>query len=717
MEETLIAAIKENKIKCDEEKFKAVLNYARDIYKDELRYTGQTYLEHTIGVATEVTLLKLDENSIYASLLHEASKFNVDMNDISLKFGEEVTSLINGVDRLSYLNYVNNDKLDIQILRKMFMAIAKDVRVILIKLADRLYNMRKADEMQEDFRIMKAKETLEIYSPIAHRLGIAHIKSELEDISFRILMDKEYMYIKSKIDATKKEREEYIENRIEEIKDKLKDSEVISTVHGRPKHFFSIYKKMKEKNCDIDDLYDLLAIRIIVDSVKDCYTALGIAHELYKPMPGRFKDYIAVPKTNNYQSLHTTVFGEIGFPFEIQIRTWDMHRHAEYGIAAHFMYKEKTNDLSETEQKIMWIRHTLELQKELTEGVSNLSAFKGELFGEEVFAFTPKGEIRSLPKGATTIDFAYSIHQSVAEKMTGAKVNGKLVPISTKLNNTDVVQIITSASSGGPKFDWIKLVKTNSAKNKIMAYIKKQGSSDNTQRGKELFEKEIKKQKIPKEELLKEEYLNELPAALKVNKIENVYENIGFGTLSYVKAVNRLLDIYNKHNKTHDIKADDIKIDEIKPKKVKGSIDAVIVEGLNNCLVKFAGCCTPIPGDDIIGYITYSNGVSVHRQDCKNLKGLDIVNRKINVKWKDKVKSEFITNIKIMANYRETLTIDIIKKLQELKIDILTIKAQKNEDKEIFVEISINTESNESLTKVIRELKKVDSVYEVKRSR
>lgn len=712
MEEKLIAAIKENKINYDEDKLQAVLNYAKDIYKDGQRYTGQTYLEHTFGVAIEVILLRLDENSIYASILHEVTRFDVDINDITLKFGEEVTTLIKGVDRLSYLNYANNDKLDINILRKMFMAIAKDVRVILIKLADRLYNMRKADEMQEEFRILKAKETLEIYSPIAHRLGISHIKSELEDISFRILMNKEYMYIKTKIDAKKTEREEYIQIRINEIIEKLKDSQVIGTVYGRPKHFYSIYKKMKEKDCDTDDIFDLLAIRIIVDSVKDCYTALGIVHELYKPMPGRFKDYIAVPKTNNYQSLHTTVFGENGFPFEVQIRTWDMHRHAEYGVAAHFMYKEKTNNLSETEQKIMWIRHTLELQKELTEGVSNLNTFKGELFGEEVFAFTPQGEIKALPKGATTIDFAYSVHQNIAEKMTGAKVNGKLVPISTKLNNTDVVQIITSSNSNGPNFDWLKHVKTNSAKNKIMAFLKKQGTTDNVQRGKELFEKEVKKQRIPKEELLKEEYLDKLPAAVKVNKIDNVYENIGFGTLSYVKAVNKLLDIYNKNNKIQDVK-----LDESKPKKKKDNLDTVIVEGLNNCLIKFAGCCTPIPGDEIIGYITYSNGVSVHRKDCKNLKGLDILNRRINVKWKDKVKSEFITNIKVMANYRETLTIEIIKKLQELKIDILTIKAQKNQDKEMIVDVSINTESNESLTKVIREMKKIDSVYEVKRSR
>lgn len=713
MEDNLITTLKESKINYDDNKLKEVINYAKEIYKDELRYTGQTYLEHTFGVANEVALLKLDEDSIYASILHEVIRFGVNITDIETKFGTEIASLIKGVDRLSYLNYANNDKLDINILRKMFMAIAKDVRVVLIKLADRLYNMRKADEMQEDFRILKAKETLEIYSPIAHRLGISHIKSELEDIAFRVLMNKEYLYIKSRIDAKKSERESYIHERIAEITKKLKDLGVVATVYGRPKHFYSIYKKMKEKNCDVDGIFDLLAIRIVVDSVKDCYTALGLAHELYKPMPGRFKDYIAVPKTNNYQSLHTTVFGDNAFPFEIQIRTWDMQRHAEYGIAAHFMYKEKTKNISETEKKIMWIRQTLELEKDLTEGVSNLNSFKGELFGEEVFAFTPKGEIKSLPKGASTIDFAYAVHQNVAEKMTGAKVNGKIVPIGTRLNNSDVVQIITSASSKGPNLDWLKHVKTTSARNKITAYLKKAGALDNVQRGKELFEKEVKKQRIPKEELLKEEYLTELPAALKVNKIDNVYENIGFGTLSYVKAVNRLLDIYNKYNKVKE----EVKVEEFKPKKKKSNVDVVIVEGLDNCLVKFAGCCTPIPGDDIIGYITYSNGVSVHRKDCKNLKGIDILNRRINVKWKDKVKSEFITNIKVMANYRETLTIEIIKKLQELKINILTIKAQRNQDKEIIVEVSINTENNESLIKVIRELKKIDSVYEVKRSR
>ncbi|MEG1705043.1 MAG: bifunctional (p)ppGpp synthetase/guanosine-3',5'-bis(diphosphate) 3'-pyrophosphohydrolase [Clostridia bacterium] len=711
VKEKLLIVMKDNNINYDNNKFEEVLKYAKSIYKDEFRYTGQTYFEHTLGVAKEVANLKLDEDSIYSSILHELPKFKVSFSEITLKFGQDISDLIKGVDRLSYLNYANNDKLDIQILRKMFMAIAKDVRVILIKLADRLYNMRKADEMNEEFRILKAKETLEIYSPIAHRLGISHIKSELEDISFRILMNKEYLYIKSKIDAKKTQREEYIKNRIIEITNRLKNENVVSTIYGRPKHFYSIYKKIKEKESDVDDIFDLLAIRIVVDSVKDCYNALGIVHEMYKPMPGRFKDYIAVPKTNNYQSLHTTVFGDSGVPFEIQIRTWDMHRHAEYGIAAHFMYKEKTKEINETEKKIMWIRHTLELQKELTEGVSNLSSFKGELFGEEVFAFTPKGELKSLPKGSTTIDFAYSIHQNIAEKMTGAKINGKLVPISTKLNNTDVVQIITSASSNGPNLDWINHVKTGSAKNKIMAYLKKQGSSDNFLRGKDLFEKEVKKQKIAKEELLKEEYLKELPKYLKVNKIDNVYENIGFGTLSYVKAVNRLVEIYNKNNKvTHE------KL-ENKTKVKKNSIDTVIVEGLNNCLVKFAKCCSPIPGDEIVGYITYSNGVSIHRKDCKNLKGLDILNRKINVKWKDKVKSSFITNIKIMANFRETLTIDIIKKLQELKIDILTIKASKNADREMIVDISINTENSDNLTEVIRKLKKIDSVYDVKRAK
>jgi GTP diphosphokinase / guanosine-3',5'-bis(diphosphate) 3'-diphosphatase len=711
LKEKLINILNDNNIKYDEDKLNSVILYINDIYKDKTRYTKETFYEHTFLVAIEVAKLKLDENSIYGSLLHEVVKFNVDLKDITSRFGEDVTNLIKGISRISYLNYSNHDKLDMNILRKMFMAIAKDIRVILIKLCDRLITMRNIKKVEEKIRYIKAKESMEIYSPIAHRLGISHIKSELEDISFRMLLPDEYNNIKSTIDAKKDKREEYIKNKMEEIEKVLKSNNIDAKVYGRPKHFYSIYKKMKEKNCEVDDIFDLLAIRIIVSSIKDCYSVLGLVHELYKPMPGRFKDYIAVPKTNNYQSLHTTVFGNNNIPFEVQIRTWDMQNQAEYGVAAHFMYKEKMTDISETEQKIMWIRQTLELQKELTEEVTNLNNFKGELFGEEVFVFTPKGDIKSLPKGSTIVDFAYTIHQNIAEKMTGAKVNGKIVPISTKLNNTDVVSIITSSNSSGPTLDWFKYAKTSSARNKISSYLKKQGSKDNILRGKELFEKGLKKQKIAKDELTKDIYTQELIEKLRYKDMNNLYENIGFGSISYVKVVNKLLEIYNKINHIQKINLD------VKSKVKNKREDSIVVEGLTNCLVKFSKCCAPLPGDDIIGYITQSKGVSIHRKDCKNLSSLDINKRKINVKWKEQIKSKYLTDIKIFANDREGLNIEILRKLQELDIDIITLNSRKNQNKEVIIDITINIEGIELLNKVIRDIKKIDGIYEVKRRR
>ncbi len=711
MEEHLIAILKENNIDYDEKYLMKVINYAKENYGNKLRYSKQTLYEHSLGVAIEVAKLKLDITSIYACILHELVKTDVDFKDVTELFSKEIVDIIKGLGKVSYLNYTARTKIDENNLRKLFMAIAQDIRVVIIKLVDRLYNMRQANDMDEEFRLLKAKENLEIYSPIAHRLGISHIKSELEDISFRILYKDEYASIKKKIDIKKHEREEYINNKIEELNKELKDNNVKATIIGRPKHFYSIYKKMKEKGCDIDGIFDLLAIRIIVNSIKDCYIVLGIIHSKYKPMPGRFKDYIAMPKTNNYQSLHTTVFGNNNSPFEVQIRTWDMQRFAEYGAAAHFIYKEKTTSMDATEQKILWIRQTLELQKELSENVNNLKDFKGELFGEEVFVFTPKGDIKALPKGATTIDLAYNIHQNIAEKMIGSKINGKLVPIFTKLKNTDVVEIITAKNSKGPSFDWLKNVKTHSARNKIIATLKKKDSKIYISRGKELFDKEIKKRKITKNELLKEELLSQMVKGLNLNTLDAVYENIGFGNLSYVKAVNRLVEEYSKKYKSDELKS------KVVNRKMADNKSAIVVEGLTNCLIKFSKCCSPIPGDDIIGYITYSKGVSIHRKDCSNLKDLDITNRKINVKWKDKIKTVFSTNLIIFANYREAVTIDIIKKVNDLGISFEGIKANKTDGSELIINLTITAENIESVNKVIREIKKIDSVYEVKRAR
>lgn len=717
MRDKLKAAMLENNIKFDEENFNKYFDIAEEVYKDNIRKTKETYLEHSTCVAIETAKLRLDEVAIYGALLHELPRNGVSDDQLEKMLGKDVSKIVQGVDRLSMLNYSSEGKLNIGILRNMFMAIAKDVRVIIIKLVDRLYNMRNAENMDKEFRETKAKETLKIYAPIAHRLGISGIKSELEDISFRILYPQEYYEMKKKIDAKKSEREAFIALRINEIKEKLKKEGIICEVYGRPKHFYSIYKKMKEKNYEIEDIFDLLAIRIVVNSVKDCYSALGIIHDMYKPMPGRFKDYIAVPKTNNYQSLHTTVFGEGGNAFEVQIRTWDMQKHAEYGIAAHFMYKEKNKakSVSDDEQKIMWLKQALELQKEIVEGSDNTNLFKVELFGEEVFVFTPKGEIKALPKGSTIVDFAYSVHQNVAEKMTGAKINGKMVPISTVLNNTDVVQIITSVNSKGPSLDWLKFTKSASARSKITAYIKKKDSKVNITRGKEILEKELKKSKIPKDEKFSDDILLETVKYFKFGSVDSLYENIGFGTVSYLKVAKKIEDIYNKKHYANVNISENVQ--KVSKKRKSSTADIVEVDGISNCLVKFARCCNPILGDDIVGYITYGSGVSIHRAECPNLKSLDLVNRKINVKWKDRVRAEFIASLKIMANYRENVTIDIIKKLQDLKTDMISIKADTNYGKQLSITVCIKTEDNNSLNKVIREIKKIDSIYEVKRAR
>lgn len=712
-EEIISEILKNENIKYDMEKLDLVCNYCDKMYTNTKK-SNMDMIDHVIGVAREVATLRLDDTSIYASLLHGVLKCeNYNRDEIRNLFGDEILNIIETVDKLSYLNYRTKEKIDTENLRNMFMAIAKDIRTVIIKLADRLYNMRNIKSIDSDeVKMTMARECLNIYAPIAHRLGMSKIKSELEDISFRILMKDEYKIVKEQIDEKKTEREEYIKNRIEEVLEALDNQGIKAEVYGRPKHFFSIYKKMKDKNCRADDLFDLLAIRIIVSSIKDCYNVLGIVHDMYKPMPGRFKDYIAVPKTNMYQSLHTTVFGEGGRPFEIQIRTWDMHNVAERGIAAHFSYKEKSKKISEADKKIIWLRQTLEIQKELADNTENLDKMKVELFGEEVFVFTPKGDIKALPKGSTPIDFAYLIHQKVAEKMIGAKINSRMVPLNTKLENTDVVEIVTSSNAKGPNRDWLKYVKTTSAKNKITSFLKKEGREVNIAKGKEIFEKQLRKKSIPKDILTKEEYIKFMLKKCNFNTIEECYENIGFGSMSPLKVINRLVEAYEDSIKNDD----DIKDIKIVSKKNKiKSDDLVEVENINNCLVKFAKCCMPIPGDEIIGYITFSNGVSIHRKDCKNLNSLDIKSRTINVKWRAKTKASFITYIRIKANERDGILTDILKTFKDLKIDITEINTKVTQDRENITNVAISIQDIEKLQSAIKALKKIDSVFEVKR--
>ncbi len=696
------------------EDLEKVINYAEKIYKDKTK-ANIKMMEHVIGVATIVASLRLDETSIYAAILHGVFKCSeFDEKEFQKMFGDEIYEIVFTVNKLACFNLKGKEKLDSENLRNMFMAIAKDIRTVIIKLADRLYNMQNIKNVDnEEIKKNMAKECLTIYAPIAHRLGMSKIKSELEDISFRILMSEEYHLVKMQIDEKKEEREKYINLRISEIENVLKKQEIVSTVYGRPKHFYSIYKKMVAKNVKADDLFDLLAIRVIVNSIKDCYTVLGIIHDMYKPMPGRFKDYIAVPKTNMYQSLHTTVFGDGGRPFEVQIRTWDMHRIAEYGIAAHFSYKEKKVKQTETDKKLVWLRKTLEIQQELDDTSSNLKNIKMELFGEEVFVFTPKGDIKSLPKGATPIDFAYSVHQKVAEKMIGAKINSKMVPLSTKLENTDIVEIVVSNNSKGPTTDWLKYVKTSNAKNKITSFLKNKSKEENILKGKESFEKVIKKQKVSKEILLKEENLKIVLEKYNFKTLEEAYENIGFGSISPVKLVNKLVELYNKNQGA---------IDTIKNKnnskyvKNIATNSCILVENIDNCKVQLAKCCLPIPGDDIVGYVTNGNGVSVHRENCRNLINLDMASRKINVSWKKQAKIESKANIKIYANNRQNVLTDIIQQLNNSKIELLSISSKITQDKEIEIDVVIKISDVKNLQEIIKKIRKVDSVFEVRRS-
>lgn len=712
----LINVLREEKLKYDAKKLEYAFEYARKIYKDTKRYKGETTFSHAIHVACIVARLKIGIEPVYAAVLHETPKFEeYNYEDIEKNISSEVAILVKDASKLYLLNYDGQEAIEAENLRKMFMAIAKDIRVVILKLADRLYNMRNIYEEPEDYQKMKASETMQVYAPIAHRLGMNPIKSELEDISFSILNPIEYERIRKIVDKNKEERQEYINRRIEEIKKVLEKEKIKATIYGRSKTFYSIYRKTKINNCSVEDLFDLYAIRIIVNSIKDCYTALGIIHENYKPMPGRFKDYIAVPKTNMYQSLHTTLFGGSEAPFEIQIRTWDMHSVAEYGVAAHFLYKEGKSKMSTSDEKLTWLRKTMEFEQELG-SANDFSEIKVELFGDEVFVFTPKGEIKSLPKGATPIDFAYQIHQRIGDTMVGAKINGKMVPITTKLKNTDIVEIVTSKNSPGPKRDWIKSVKTAGAKNKIVSFLKKQNKEVNIARGKELLEKQILKTGIDIEELLKDDYMGKVVEKLKFKTYEECYENIGFGVLSSKKVLNKLIEEYNLKNGVEQ-ETEHISVDKEKQAPKKDNVEGVVVEGIDNCLVKFAKCCNPLPGDEIVGYITFGKGVSIHRSDCSNLVSLNITERQIGVKWKEKTSMSYVAQIIVRANDRTGISMDVIKLLQDMKVKLDGFTARVDNEKICLINITVEISSVDELQKIMKQIRKIDSVFDVKRAK
>ena len=722
----VISKKKEVSRKVDTKLIMKAYNLAAEKHKDQKRGSGEPYIIHPLNVAYILASIGMDENTLCAALLHDVVEdTDVTQKDLTDMFGEEISDMVAGVTKLSSIQFATVEETQVENYRRMFLAMGKDIRVILIKLADRLHNMRTLKYLKRDRQIANAKETLELYAPLANRLGLYSIKAELEDLGFKYMYPEKYYELVEGINKKKDERLTFIEKIMEDIRVQLKKQRIDAEVTGRAKHLYSIYRKMVRDNCTIDQIYDLFAMRIIVNSVKDCYAALGVVHEMYSPMPGRFKDYIAVPKPNMYQSIHTTLLGEKGTPFEVQIRTWDMHKIAENGIAAHWAYKEANflgrgkKNVIVTEDKLAWLRETLEWQQEMQDPEQFLDNLKKELFEDEVYVFTPKGLIKVLPKGATPIDFAYSIHAEIGNHMTGCKINSKMMPIITPLKSGDIIEIITSDNSKGPSLDWLKFIKSAQAKNKINSWFKKEKKTENIEKGKQSIDKELKRLGLSHDKLFKTDYITPMLNRYKYKDIDEMYAAVGFGANSAGKIIARMLIEYRKDHKEEEIEE---KLEELSKekseKKAKPSSNGIIVKGIDNCLVKLSKCCNPLPGDEIIGYITKGRGVSVHRKDCVNVKDLlKEENRIIDVSWIEEKQASYNVDIEISANDRSGLLADITQALSSAKANIVGINAKTGKDRIAIIELTLETKSIDELNSILKAIRKVDSVYEVTRKK
>ena len=719
----VITTLKKHRKKINTKLILKAYNFAKSQHADQKRLSGEEYIIHPLNVANILSDINLDDETICAAILHDIVEDTpITKEELEKEFGEEIAIMVDGVTKLGKLQYTTKEERQVENYRKMFLAMGKDIRVILIKLADRLHNMRTLKYLKRERQIANARETMDLYAPLANRLGMYSLKWELEDLSFKYLEPEEYREIVEGLDQKREERLVFIDKIKEQIRLELKMQKINAEITGRAKHIYSIYRKMQRDGIGLDQVYDLYALRIIVNSVKDCYAALGVVHDLFNPMPGRFKDYISIPKANMYQSLHTTLIGPKGIPFEVQLRTWDMHRIAEYGIAAHWAYKEankfKKTTVKVGEDKLSWLRETLDWQKDIEDPQEFLNTLKTELFEDEVYVFTRNGDIKVLPKGATPIDFAYSVHTDVGHKMTGAKINGKMMPIITKLNNGDIIEILTSDNSKGPSRDWIKFVQSSSAKNKILQWFKKEDREENIERGKELVQREIKRIGMKEEQLHKPEYLDVCMERYKYNNLNDMYAAIGFGAISAGKIISRLLCEYRKEHEEENIEE---KIEELISKKklpAKNSKSGVIVKGIENCLVKFAKCCNPVPGDEIIGYVTKGRGVSVHRKDCINVKELfEEKERIIDVEWSDTEKASYKVDVEVKSNDRDGLVADIAKEMNNLKATMLVINSKVSKDRIVTTNMTLEVDSLDELNKVLKALRKIDSVYEVRRKK
>ena len=710
---------------------------AKDAHGDQVRKSGEPYIIHPLCVATILADLEMDKETIVAGILHDIVEDTCCTGEqITEMFSAEVAALVDGVTKLGRLSY-DADKVEVQAenLRKMFLAMAKDIRVIIIKLADRLHNMRTLKYMKPEKQIEKSRETMEIYSPLADRLGIASVKIELDDLALKYLEPEAYYDLVEKIALRRKERDDYIQSLVDDVRGYIEAAGIAATIEGRAKHFFSIYKKMVNQNKTLDQIYDLFAIRIIVNDIKSCYSALGIVHANYTPIPRRFKDYIAMPKPNMYQSIHTTLIGPTGQPFEIQIRTYEMHRTSEYGIAAHWKYKEsgEGSTLNKEEEKLSWLRQILEWQQDMSDNREFVSLLKSDLnlFSDAVFCFTPAGDVKNLPMGSTPIDFAYSIHSAVGNKMVGAKVNGRLVPIDYTIQNGDRIEIITSQNSRGPSRDWLALVKSAQAKNKINQWFRSTFKEENIGKGRELIAESAKAKGIELDDINKPKYQEKVIHKYGFKDWNACLAAIGQGSLKEGAVVNRMYTAYLKEHPLVATDEDVLKeLDLVKTardsqpaRRGLHSRSGIVVQGLYDVSVRFSKCCNPVPGDEIIGFVTRGRGVTVHRTDCINIINLPEIDRArlIEAEWQPEILEKetgsiFSAEIHIYSNNRTGLLVDISRIFTERNIDIRSINSRTNRQGVATIDLSFGVKSREQLGQLIDRIRKVESVIDIERA-
>ncbi len=712
--ERIIDRVKEYNPTADIDKIQRAYNLCVEAHGDQLRNSGEPYYIHPLEVAYILADMELDQDAVIAGLLHDVIEDTpYGYEKLKDAFGEDVAYLVEGVTKLEKIKSTSREEAQMENIRKMILAMAKDIRVILIKLADRLHNMRTMKFMTEEKQREKSHETLEVYAPLAHRLGISTIKGELEDLSIKYLDSVGYYEIVEGLKQKKSQREEYVTLIKETLGKRLAEMNIKAHIGGRAKHIYSIYRKMYSQGKTLDEIYDLFAVRIVVNTVTECYSALGMVHELYKPIPGRFKDYIAMPKPNMYQSLHTTLIGPTGQPFEVQIRTWEMHKVAEQGVAAHWKYKEGISGESAQDEKLAWVRQLLEVQNEATDTEDFLKSLKIDLFADEVFVFTPRGDVVSLPSGATPVDFAFYIHTAVGYKMIGAKANSRIVPLDYNLKNGDIVEVITTSQVKGPSRDWLNIVRTAQARTKINAWFKKENREVNVERGREAVEREIKKLNLTPSNLLKDEYIEPMLKRYGFKILDDAYAAIGYGGITAQKVALRLREYAALATEAPE---DKIPVSEAK-KQTKNGV-GIEVEGIDNCLVRLSKCCNPVPGDEIIGFITRGRGVSVHRASCVNIKEENLDDesraRKIRCLWTENISSRYNGELSIECADRKGILADIASVVADSQLNIVSATSKSTKAKVAIITLQVEVSSREQINYLVKKLYRVPGILDIR---